>query len=178
LPTADEITVHEVLDKLDGEFSRVAEAVANGEFALWIGSGISRKAPSLGGLIDLAIDYLRVRALDAGTKDRFLPALQEALEVAEVDPATMVGHFTTPFKDWPNYEAIRNRLWNKYSRLLDVRVEGESSDFILWDAIGIRAAFADPVRPAAQHLCIAILIMEGAVKGKREFPCTFWCWIR
>lgn len=164
MPTADEITVHEVLDKLDGEFSRVAEAVANGEFALWIGSGISRKAPSLGGLIDLAIDYLRVRAVDAATKDRFLPALEEALEWAEVDPATMVGHFATPFKDWPNYEAIRNRLWNKYSRLLDVRVEGERSDFILWDAIDIRAAFAHPVRPAAQHLCIAILILEGAVK--------------
>ena len=104
---------------LDGEFSRVAEAVANGEFALWIWSGISRKAPSLGGLIDLAIDYFRVRAIDVAKKDRFLPALEEALELAEVAPATMAWHFATPFKDWPNYEAIRNRLWNKYSRLLD-----------------------------------------------------------
>ncbi|WP_256441217.1 hypothetical protein [Aminobacter sp. SR38] len=33
MPTADEITVHEVLEKLDGEFSRVAAAVANREFA-------------------------------------------------------------------------------------------------------------------------------------------------
>lgn len=164
LPTADEISVYEVLDKFDGEFLRVAEAVANGEFALWIGSGISRKAPSLGNLIDLAIDYLRVRAVDAVTKDRFLPALEEALELAEVEPATMVGYFVTPFQDWPNYHEVRNRLWNKYSRLLDVRVEGESSDFILWEAIDIRRAFAAPVRPAAQHLCIAILIMEGAVK--------------
>ncbi len=164
MPTADEITVLEVLDKFDGEFSRVAEAVANGEFALWIGSGISRKAPSLGGLIDLAIDYLRARAVDAATEDRFLPALKEALELAEVDPTAMAGYFATPFKDWPDYVAIRNRLWNKYSQLLDVRVEGERPDFILWDAIDIRAAFTLPVRPAAEHLCIAILILEGAVK--------------
>jgi hypothetical protein len=164
LPTADDITVREALDKLDGEFSRVAEAVANGEFALWIGSGISRKAPSLGGLIDLAIDYLRSRAVDAATRARFLPALEEALELAEVDPATVAGHFATPFKDWPNHGAIQTRLWNKYSRLLDVRVAGENSDFILWDAIDIRAAFERPIRPAAEHVCIAILVMEGAVK--------------
>jgi hypothetical protein len=164
VPTAGEITVHEVLDKLDGDFARVAGAVANGEFALWIGSGISRKAPSLGGLIDLAIEYLRVRANDPATTNRYIPALAEALEIAEVDPAEQAGYFATPFKDWPNYKAIRERIWGKYSRLLDVRVEEESSDFILWNAIDIRTAFSNPARPAAEHLCIAVLVMEGAVR--------------
>ena len=57
----------------------------------------------------------------------------------------------------------RRCLWNKYSRVLDIRIAGTPADFILWDAIDIRAEFADPRPPAAQHLCIAILILEGAV---------------
>jgi hypothetical protein len=48
LPTADEIAVHEVLDKLDGEFSRVGKAVANGEFALWIRGSPARLQASGG----------------------------------------------------------------------------------------------------------------------------------
>jgi hypothetical protein len=35
---------------------------------------------------------------------------------------------------------------------------------MLWDAIDVRSAFAHPNPPTATHLCIGILIMEGAVK--------------
>ncbi|WP_169193747.1 hypothetical protein [Devosia sp. MC1541] len=164
MPTASEITVHEVLDKFDGDFSRVATAIANGEFALWIGSGISRKAPSLGGLIDLAIEHLRVRALHPDTEATYMPTFREALEISELDVATLEEDFEKPFSEWTQHQAIKEKLWGKYSRLLDVRVEGKTSDFILWEAIDIRAAFANPPRPAAEHLCIAVLVMEGAIK--------------
>ena len=50
-PTANEISVREVLAKFETEFALVANAVENGEFALWVGSGISREAPNLGNLI-------------------------------------------------------------------------------------------------------------------------------
>ena len=50
--TANEITVREVLAKIEAEFAPVADAVENGEFALWVGSGISRQAPNLGNLIE------------------------------------------------------------------------------------------------------------------------------
>jgi hypothetical protein len=171
VPTADEITVRQVLEKFDGEFNRVAEAVANGEFALWIGSGISRKAPSLGDLVDQAVEYLRVSAVDPATRARFLPALREALEIADLDPSALEVHFGTPFVDWPTHNDIREILWNRYSRLLDVRVRGEAADFMLWEAIDIRTAFADPARPAAEHLGIAVLVLEGAV---REMASANW----
>jgi hypothetical protein len=63
-PDATDITVCQVLAKFDGEFASTAKAVENGEFALWVGSGISRKAPSLGGLIVAAMDYIRACAAD------------------------------------------------------------------------------------------------------------------
>ena len=161
--TADQISVREVLAKFEVEFATVAQAVENGKFALWVGSGISRNAPDLGELIERALEYLRVRAIQPATADIYRPALEEALRLAKFDPAHASCQFATPFVDWPERAAIIDKLWNNYSRVLDIRIRGEPTDFILWEAIDIRAAFANPAPPAVEHLCIAILILEGAV---------------
>ena len=163
LSAADQISVREVLGKFEAEFATVARAVQNGEFAFWIGSGISRNAPDLGDLIARALEFLRVRAIQPATADIYRPALEEALRLAEFDPTDLSGQFATPFMDWPERNAIIDKLWNNYSRVLDIRIRDEPTDFILWEAIDIRAAFANPAPPAAEHLCIAILILEGAV---------------
>jgi len=164
VPTASEATVREVLDMFDGDFSRVAEGVANGEFALWIGSGISRKAPSLGGLIELGIEALRLRAMTPATKEVFYPKLEEALIMGEGVLADLRPLYDQPFLNWPQSAAIRDKIWNKYSRFLDIRIPGQSADFMLWEAVDIRAAFSNPVSPAAEHLCIAVLVLEGAIR--------------
>nr|WP_275448655.1 SIR2 family protein [Mesorhizobium sp. IRAMC:0171] len=164
-PTADEITVREVLAKFDTDFASFALAVENGEFALWVGSGISRKAPSLGDLIERAFDYVRERAVEPATEAVYMPALEEALGLAEVNPPDVKEFYESPLADWPQGKAIIDRLWTKYSRVLDIRIAGTDPDFILWEAIDIRQAFAQPASPAAEHLCIAILILEGAVQA-------------
>ena len=161
--TADQISVREVLAKFEAEFATVAQAVENGEFALWVGSGISRNAPDLGELIERALEFLRVRAVQPATARIYRPALEDALRLAEFDPADLSSRFATPFVDWPERSAIKDKLWNNYSRVLDIRIRDEPADFILWEAVNIRAAFADPAPPAVEHLCIAILILEGAV---------------
>lgn len=163
-PNATQISVAEVIAKFEADFAAVARAVENGEFALWVGSGISRRAPDLGVLIARAIEFLRVRAIDPATEAAYLPALKEAIELADMDPAALAVRFALPFDDWPERDAIVDILWNKYSRVLDIRIPGTPADHILWEAIDVRAAFANPRPPAAQHLCIAILILEGAVR--------------
>jgi len=170
-PTADEITVREVLAKFEAEFASVADAVENGEFALWVGSGISRQAPNLGNLIERAFDYLRVRAIDPVTAAAYMPALEEALGLAEVEPLGVQAQYGQPLAEWPEYVAIIKRLWSQYSRVLDIRIAGTDPDFILWEAIDIRRAFENPAPPAAEHLCIAILILENAV---REIASANW----
>ena len=162
-PSATDITVLETLHQLDGDFSAVATAVENGEFALWIGSGISRQAPNLGGLIARALEFIRQKADDPATQAAFEPALIEAITIARIDVAQARPHFAAAFDSWPMREAIINELWNNYSKLLDIRIAGESEDYILWNAVDIRAAFAHPNPPAAAHLAIAMLILEGAV---------------
>lgn len=163
-PTANEVTVREVLGKFEAEFAPVADAVENGEFALWVGSGISRQAPNLGNLIERAFDYIRQRAIDPASSAAYMPALEEALRLAEVEPAHVQAQYAQPLAAWPERGAIIDRLWNKYSRVLDIRIAGTDADFVLWEAIDIRQAFAHPAAPAAEHLCIAMLILEGAVK--------------
>lgn len=164
-PTANDIAVREVLEKLESDFAPAANAVANGEFALWVGSGISRQAPNLGNLIERAFDYIRQRAVAVETAAAYLPALEEALGLAEIEPATVQAQYVKPLASWPEHGRIIDRLWNKYARVLDIRIVGTNADFILWDAINIRLAFQDPAPPAAEHLCIAILILEGAVQS-------------
>lgn len=165
MPTASEITVREVLAQFEGDFAPVANAVENGEFALWIGSGISRNAPNLGDLIERAFDYIRQRAVEPTTMDAYRPALIDALALAEIDPSIVEAQYGLPLEDWPERKAIVDRLWNKYSRVLDIRIAGTDTDFVLWDAIDIRNAFSAPAPPAAEHLCLAVLIMEGAVQN-------------
>ncbi|MEK9212244.1 hypothetical protein [Sphingomonas sp. 2378] len=163
-PSATDISVRQVLEKLDGEFASTAKAVENGEFALWVGSGISRKAPSLGGLIAAAMEYLRVRAVDPTTEAEYMPALDEALQLASTDRAKVGADLHSAFATWGARDAIIDALWNSYSRVLDIRVGTEPGDFILWTAIDIRRQFENPPPPAAAHLCIALLVLEGAVK--------------
>jgi hypothetical protein len=165
-PTATAVTVLETLHKLDGHFSAMATAVENGEFALWVGSGISRKAPSLGGLITRAIEYLRQCTIDPATQAKFEPAFRTALKLSEIGDGVAEPHFHDAFTAWPDdvREKIVNVLWNKYSKLLDIRIKHERDDYLLWDAVDIRAAFKNAPAPACEHLCIAILILEGAVK--------------
>ena len=164
-PTANQISVREVLAKFSAEFAPMARAVENGEFALWVGSGISRQAPSLGNLIEQAFNYIRERAINPATAAAYTPALEEALGLAEIDPANVQAQYPQPLAAWPEHDAIINRLWTKYSRVLDIRVPGTDSDFVLWEAINIRKAFEHPAAPAGEHLCIAILILEGAVQA-------------
>jgi len=162
-PSATEITVRQVLVKLDGDFASTAKAVENGEFALWVGSGISQKAPSLGDLVAAAMEYIRFRAVDPATAAAFMPALDEALEIAGTGRAVVGADVDRSFDEWTLRSDIVDALWNRYSRVLDIRVQGEPSDFVLWEAIDIRRQFAHTVPPAAAHLCIAILVLEGAV---------------
>ena len=164
-PTATEISVREVLAKFSAEFASMACAVENGEFALWVGSGISQQAPNLGDLIEQAFDYIRARAICRATAAAYSPALEEALSLAEIDPDNVQAHYSQPLAEWPEHDAIINRLWTKYSRVLDIRVPGTDSDFVLWEAINIRKAFEHPAAPAAEHLCIAVLVLEGAVQA-------------
>jgi SIR2-like domain len=163
---ATNATVLEVLGKLDGAFAGMAKAFGNAEFALWVGSGISRRAPSLGGIIGRALEFLRQKAIGPDTHALFDPALRSALGHSGLAAAGAESYFGQPLAAWPPEvrDPFINGLWKNYSKLLNVRIEGTAEDYILWDAVDVREAFSNPPPPACEHLCIAILILEGALQ--------------
>src|SRR3546814_10666413 len=63
---------------------------------------------------------------------------------------------------WPDYEALAARLVGNYARMLDVPVDGEEADYLLWDVLDAANVYANPaIEPDAEHLCLAVLAIEG-----------------
>ena len=165
MPNAATITVLETLALLDGPFASVARGVGEDRYVLWLGSGISfGRVDGLRQVIARVLEFLRARATPGDPSCRFGRALKAALDLAPLTgPENARVDLTQPFAAWPDHNEIVGRLCNNYARLLDINVEGEPDDYLLWEAVDIRATFADPGKlPDVEHLCLAILVLEGA----------------
>jgi hypothetical protein len=171
--SAATITVRQVLDLLDNEFAEVAAAAGRRGFALWIGSGISLgRAPSVGMMLERALEHLR-QNIEPGNPDcRFKRALDEALGMSNLSDAELAAiPLGDPVDSWPQKGALIHSLWDSYASVLDVRVEGEADDYMLWNAVDVRTMFGTLADPDCEHLCIAILVMEGAIA---DIPSANW----
>lgn len=165
MPNAATITVPETLALLDGQFASVATGVADDRYVLWLGSGISfGRVDGLRQVVAKVLEFLRVRIVPGDPACRFARALRAALAIAPTTPEEDARiDFTQPVASWPDVNNIVVRLCSNYARLLDVNVQGEPDDFLLWEAVDLRATFADPAKPPdVEHLCLAILVLEGA----------------
>jgi hypothetical protein len=164
-PSATTVSIAEVLHLLDNSFADVSAAAETRGFALWVGSGISLgRAPSVGSILERALEHLR-RNIDATDANcRFRRALEEALALTDLLPAERLAiRLDRPVDSWPEKGEIIRRLWDGYASVLDIRVDGEEDDYMLWNAVDVRATFGTLDDPDCEHLCIAILVMEGAI---------------
>ena len=163
-PAAVSITVKETIDLLDGAFAAMAAGVAEDRYALWLGSGISLgRIAGLRKLIGRALDFLQQRVSHGDPNCRYRKALNEAVTLANLPAAARNAiNVETPIAAWPSRDALIDSLVGNYSRFLEITVDGEEDDHILWDGVNFSATYADPtVVPDAEHLCIGILILEG-----------------
>jgi hypothetical protein len=163
-PGAATISVRATLDLLDGPFVKMANGIGEKQYALWLGSGISReRVDGLPGLIKRVLEYLRVSIDSSNPNCRFLRALNEILALAMLssDEAAHI-RLDRNIDDWTVLPIILQRLTGRYAQLLDVRVEGEAADFLLWDVVDVRNTFA-VMAPDCEHLCVAILAIEGVI---------------
>ena len=163
-PPAEAITIGQSLALLDGNFQAFANGVVENRYALWLGSGISLgRLDGLQAIVPRVVEFLRARVDHRHPNCRFLAALQQALELAQLSEEERCRvELTRPFEEWHDSNAIINRLINRYSQLLDIVVEGEDADFLLWNGVDVVSTFANPlVEPDVEHLCIGILVLEG-----------------
>jgi SIR2-like domain len=164
-------TVAEVLECFDNEFAAVASAFARGEYLLWLGSGISRKVvPDVPTLLRRMLEFLQTKIDSADPTCRFRAALVEVLDVADVAASTV--DLTAEVASWPHLDELVKRLVNNYSHVLDVRIQGEPADYLVWSGLDVPATYGAPdLEPDVEHLCIAILMLEGVVQSA---PTTNW----
>jgi len=155
----------ETLALLDNKYAPVADAVENGTYALWLGSGISReRVADLNGVVERVLDFLQSK-IDAGDPEcPFRKGLDQAIKLGDLTPAERVSiDVKSPTHSWPLLALLTSRLVGKYSDLLDIRVKGQPDDFLLWDAVDVRVTYPPGASPDCEHLCIAILAIEGVV---------------
>ena len=161
--TASSITVVETLALLDSKFESVANAVDNGTYALWLGSGISKdRVAGLAGVVKRVLAFLQSN-IDAGDPAcPFRKGLIDAIELGEPTPAERASiDLDSATHAWPLLEQLTGKLIGRYSDLLDIRVKDRPDDYLLWDAVDVRATYPPTATPDCEHLCIAILAIEG-----------------
>ena len=143
LISAGSISVSEVLDLLDLEHAGFAEGVANGDYLFWLGSGISREVvEGLPGVVERVLSHLQGK-MTRDPDDRFRKALVEIVEdhAALSDAERKRLDYDVPVANWSDHDAIISRLTQKYALVLDVGVEGEEPDYLLWDAVDPRETY-------------------------------------
>lgn len=163
LPTAWSISIGETLALFDGPYAGVGAGVAQGEYALWLGSGISReRVIGLDGVLAKLLEFLRSNAT-AASDCGYRLALEKILDMAAPSNAERQQiDLAQPAATWPCLKTIVKRLWNQYSAVLSVEIAGQPLDYLLWVGLDFPNTFA--AQPAdAEHLAIAMLALEGAV---------------
>ncbi|KRD07006.1 hypothetical protein ASE48_13855 [Mycobacterium sp. Root265] len=116
------------------------------------------------------LDFLQSKSDSTDPVCRFTTALEEVLQVAGVDADSI--DLAAAVGSWPNLDDIVSRLVDRYSYVLDVQVEGEPEDYLVWTGLDVSTTYGAPdLEPDVEHLCVAILMMEGVV---RSAPTTNW----
>lgn len=173
-PTAATITIRATLEMLDGPKREFAEGVANDQYVFWLGSGISRdRMPDLRELAKHILVTLQARIDQADDACRFRRALNAVVNLASPnDQERADADFSIPADRWPPFDAFAGRLVNNYAKMLNIPVDGEEADYLLWDVLKIATRYSNPaVEPDAEHLCLAALAIEGVAS---EMPSANW----
>ncbi len=162
MSTARTITISETLDLLDGPLKSFSAGFNDGLYALWLGSGISReRVVGLDGVLAKLLENLRLRI--TGTDCKHHRAFDTILDLADLstDERAQID-LTQPVGSWPVHDALIDRLWNRYSKVLGIEVQDEPFDYLLWDVLDFSTTFAAQ-KADAEHLAIAMLVLEGVV---------------
>lgn len=174
IPPAATVSVRATLAMLDDEKRGIGDGVANDRYVFWLGSGISReRMPDLRDLAKRVLGTLQDLIVAGDPDCRFRKALNAVVVLAQPSPDEWARiDFDQEPALWPDYEVLAARLVNNYARMLNVTVDGEQPDYLLWNVLDTAHVYADPAtEPDAEHLCLAALAIEGVAS---EMPTANW----
>jgi len=160
-------TVPAVLERFALTFSEFAAAFNEGQYVLWLGSGISReRVPNLYTLLERVMEHVRSNIVDDDPGCAYRTALNEVLRLAALSPEELGSiDFSIAVKDWPLLDRITSTLVTNYSRVLDVLVGDDNpDDYLVWTGLDVPNTYGSPdLEPDVEHYCIAVLMLEGLI---------------
>lgn len=160
-------TVPAVLERFGSTFSSFTAAFNEGQYVLWLGSGISRdRVPNVEALLERVVEHLRSNTVDGDTDGEYQAALNEVLQLAGLRREELDAiDFSIAVEEWPLRDRIIPSLVTNYSRVLDVLVgDGNPDDYLVWTGLDVPNTYGSvDLEPDVEHYCIAILMLEGLV---------------
>ncbi|MEG3149240.1 SIR2 family protein [Sphingomonas sp. ZT3P38] len=160
-----DISIGETLALLDGDFAEFAAGVANDQYAMWLGSGISlAKFPGLEGVVQIVLEHLQAKVDPVDPQCVFRRSLDRILTLVNLTAEEwQEADYAKPVADWRDRERICKGLTGAYAPMLDQHPEGTDPDYLIWTAIDVVGRYGDlAVTPGPEHLGLAALIAEGA----------------
>ncbi|MFJ2620149.1 SIR2 family protein [Glutamicibacter sp. NPDC087344] len=156
-----------VLERFGSTFSDFSSAFNEGQYALWLGSGISReRVPNVYTFIERIVEHLRSNIVDEDTDCAYRTALNDVLSLAGLNREELESlDFSIEVEKWPLRNRIAATLVTNYARVLDVHVGDENpADYLVWTGLDVPNTYgAAELEPDVEHYCIAILMLEGLV---------------
>ncbi|MFE7422567.1 SIR2 family protein [Rhodococcus sp. NPDC057529] len=162
-------TVPAVLERFGSTFSEFTAAFNEGQYVLWLGSGISRdRAPNVYVLLKRVMEHLRSNIVHDDMDCAYRTALHEVLRLAGLTPEELESiDFSIAVENWPLQNRIVSTLVTNYARVLDVLVGDDNpDDYIVWTGLDVPNTYGSPdLEPDVEHYCIAVLMLEGLVES-------------
>ncbi len=169
MPVEPARTVAAVLQRFSAEFSSFSDAFNEGQYVLWLGSGISRdRVKNVAELLTGVVEHLRANVDQGNDSCIFRTALDEVLRLSALTQEELGSvDIATDFQRWPTYERVVSSLISNYSKVLDVAVGDDNpEDYLVWTALDVPNNYGAPeLDPDLEHYCIAILMLEGLVSS-------------
>lgn len=160
-------TVLTVLERFDSTFAEFTAAFDEGQYVLWLGSGISRdRVPNVSELLERVLEHLRSNIEDDVKDCVYRGALVEVLRIAGLTHEELESiNFSIAVKGWPLRDRIVSTLATNYSRVLDVDMGDKNpDDYLVWTGLDVPNTYGSPgLKPDVEHYCIAVLMLEGLV---------------
>ena len=160
-----EISIRETLTLLDSNFAELAAGVANDQYAMWLGSGISlAKFPGLASVVQIVLEHLQAKVDPSDPQCVFRRSLDRILALVNLtDEEWKEADYAKPVADWRDRERICKNLTGAYAAMLDQHPQGTDPDYLVWTAIDVVSRYGDTaITPGPEHLGLAALIAEGA----------------
>jgi hypothetical protein len=148
---------------LDGPFLELSRGISQGQYAFWLGSGISRdRVIGLDGVLAKLVEFLRTH-ITVDPNCPYRKAMTKLLGMASPskDEYAQIDLKTTSAA-WHCLPDILSRLWNRYSEVLSIEIPGEKLDYLLWTGLDFANTFGKQDADA-EHLAIGMLALEGTV---------------